>query len=140
MSDFVEVKTAELVGSALDWAVAMADGWKADRPQDGQVRKNGVYRLVGSRQERSPLSPDWHYAPSTDWSHGGPQRDKYKVDITELDTGVLASICTESCECIDGSGPTALIAICRAIVTLKLGDAVQIPAELANNSNNNDNT
>ena len=82
MSDFVEVKTAELVGSALDWAVAMADGWKADRPQDGQVRKNGVYRLVGSRQERSPLSPDWHYAPSTDWSHGGPQRDKYKVDIT----------------------------------------------------------
>ncbi len=131
MSQFVEVKTAELIGPALDWAVAMADGWKADRPQDGQVSKNGVYRLVGPRPMRSTVPPDWYYDPSTGWAVGGQLRDKYKVDITELDTGVLASICTESCECIESRGPTALITLCRAIVATKLGDVVQVPAELA---------
>lgn len=114
MSQFVEVKTADLVGPALDWAVGVAEGNPMRVP---------VSDVVWS---------DWHgsYAPSINWTQGGPLRDKHRVDITEGDHDVSASILTESCECVDASGPTALIALCRAIVAAKLGDVVQVPAEL----------
>ncbi|MEG1818089.1 phage protein NinX family protein [Pseudomonas sp.] len=130
MSQFIEVKTADLTGPALDWAVAMADGWKADRPQDGQVSKNGVYRLVGPRPMRSTVHPDWYYDPSTGWAVGGPLRDKYNVGIESGVSDDLPYAYVPGRD-LDGSyGETALIAICRAIVAAKLGDVVQVPAEL----------
>lgn len=130
MSQFIEVKTADLTCPALDWAVAMADGWKADRPQDGQVSKNVVYRLVGPRPMRSTVPPDWYYDPSTGWAVGGPLRDKYNVGIESGVSDDLTYAYVPGRD-LDGSyGETALIAICRAIVAAKLGDVVQVPAEL----------
>lgn len=139
MSQFVEVKTAELTGPALDWAVAMAEGWEADRPQDGQVRKNGVYRLVGSRPSRSTVSPDWFYDPSTNWAHGGPLLDRHATMVLSHDHSSEVMIggfwnpsreaaCEKKSPSADG--PSILVALCRAIVSAKLGDVVQVPAEL----------
>lgn len=141
MSQFVEVKTSELVGPALDWAVAKAtEAWEFAHEWFPTMTLDPCF--IGIRnvavdgcvwlEPRNPFRQDPQpFRPSTDWAQGGPLRDNHKVDITEGDHAVSASILTESCECVDASGPTALIAICRAIVAAKLGDVVQVPVELA---------
>ncbi len=137
----IEVKTAELSGAALDWAVLIAEGWESDRPQDGQLRRKistGQYdvcivgpRLMGYDQH---LGRYWR-SPSTDWSQGGPLIHKYGCDLN----CIASANCWES-NCWDDDLPTPdlhlmeaetpLIAACRAIVAAKLGDTVQVPAEL----------
>jgi len=129
MTTMIEVKTAELVGPALDWAVGIADGWEADRPQDGQLRKTrcGVTQcvLVGAQR----LCPEgYRYSPSTDWSQGGPLIEKYLVGFGLYPNAFFA--CTGLNDDAGAAhGPTHLIAACRAIVASKLGDVVQVPAE-----------
>lgn len=133
MSEFVEVKTVDLVGSALDWSVAMAEGWESDRSQDGQVRKNGVYRIAGPRPARSTVSPDWFYAPSSDWAHGGPLLEKYPWALPYKTTSARCHLgefeaCTELGKSCTGMSP--LIAACRAIVAANIGGVVKVPTEL----------
>ena len=111
------MKTAELVGPALDWAVAEADGL---RPYP---HKGGFWVLDG--KTNAPL-PKF----STDWAHGGP--------LIELFIGAVSGPTPAreySIACIKGDtnpvrGGSMLIAACRAIVSAKLGDVVQVPAEL----------
>lgn len=129
MSQFVEVKTAELVGPALDWAVAMAEFWEADRPQDGQIRKGDVYMLVGPFRLIG-LGVDKFYSPSTNWAQGGPLIDECDVWLSDDEESCVAS-CPPHAGRFVVDGGTNLIAACRAIVAAKLGDVVQVPVELA---------
>ena len=117
----IEVKTAELSGAALDWAVAEVEGLDASvascTPPDCETR---YYAYV-----KSP------YKPSRDWWQGGSLIEKYQVSITYHNAPDKTSLATlasthPAFEC----GETVLIAACRAIVAAKLGDTVQIPAEL----------
>ena len=136
MSEFVEVKTAELVGPALDWAVAMAEGWAPDRPQDGQIKSEYRRLVVG----RCPVwgNPHNFYSPSTEWAHGGPLLDKYDIALNGGKTesvkgrGIFATLSgvAEGEPNACAFGTTRLIALCRAIVAAKLGGVVQVPAEL----------
>lgn len=125
MSEFVEVKTAELSGAALDWAVAMAEFWEEDRPRDGQIRKGGVYMLVGPFRLIG-LGADKFYSPSTNWSQGGPLIDECNVWLSDDEV-----VCVASCPPHAGwfvvDGGTNLIAACRAIVKSKLGEVVRVP-------------
>lgn len=141
MTDMIEVKTAELVGPALDWAVAEAEGiqrfvmgndWPgnsavsdaADR--DRVVICNLIGRLVVAR---GGWSDEWK--PSASWAQGGPLIDKHKVSIAYHN----GPDCTPMA-CLSGTHPafecgeTVLIAACRAIVAAKLGGAVRVPAAL----------
>jgi hypothetical protein len=136
VSQLVEVKTAELVGPALDWAVAMAEFWEADRPQDGQIRKGDVYMLVGPFRLIG-LGVDKFYSPSTNWAQGGPLIDKHSIDFNtqgvDVDGSQLIEATAQDFECMEcwsAEGETRLIAACRAIVSAKFGDAVKVPAEL----------
>ena len=129
MSQFVEVKTSELVGPALDWAVAMAEFWEADRPQDGQIRKGDVYMLVGPFRLIG-LGVDKFYSPSTNWAQGGPLIDECDVWLSDDEEACVAS-CPPHAGRFVVDGGTNLIAACRAIVAAKLGDVVQVPVELA---------
>lgn len=108
---FVEVKTAELVGAALDWAVAEADGL---RPY---THKGGFWVLDG--KINAPL-PKF----STDWAQGGPLWDEWATSMEHYDGWLVAVVGG------DAQGHTKLIALCRAIVSAKLGDVVQVPVEL----------
>lgn len=120
MSQFVEVKTAELTGPALDWAVAKAVG--------GKVDWEGESKLLWFESSNH----EWVvWSPSTDWAQGGPLIDKHHVGFS-LFTDWVATVETPDSGVIIAteSGPTHLIAACRAIVAAKLGDAVQVPAEL----------
>ena len=132
----IEVKTAELIGPALDWAVAVALGWQMRRvPKDIDGNHGGE---VLAPQD---LSTDFQYPPrgaipvgyflrrwSTDWSQGGPLIDKHNVEILRAGDCVMAKLygLTNAA----GDGKTPLVAACRAIVAAKLGDAVSVPEEL----------
>ncbi|MCJ2375159.1 phage protein NinX family protein [Pseudomonas sp. RGM 3321] len=125
MSEFVEVKTADLVGAALDWVVAIAVGC-----QEISATSAGVTCIYGM----SDGDTCWTnlYQPSLDWSQGGPLIEKYKLDIgapLENKSGPW-NAATEWGHPDGYKGETPLIAACRAIVASVLGETVSVPKEL----------
>ncbi len=133
MRTLAEVKTADLIGPALDWAVAKAaeyepSVYRADGLDGGVSYDIGLPTM-------SVKKPYTRWSPSMDWSQGGPLIHQYGCDLN----CIASANCWES-NCWDDDLPTPdlhlmeaetpLIAACRAIVAAKLGDAVQIPAEL----------
>lgn len=112
----IEVKTADLIGPALDWAVAKAIGLE-EETLDPLTWECTAY-------------PSGCYNYSTDWSQGGPLIDKYigslyrDWTLSETPTAVVEGTAHVA------AGSTYLLALCRAIVAAKLGNTVQVPAEL----------
>lgn len=119
----MRVKTSELTGAALDWAVAKCEGGV------------GENQLLGA----------W-YAPSTDWAQGGEiiEREKLGVwfsdEVIDEDGNILREVCwycETSCTADNGdepyqfdTGATPLIAAMRCYVASKLGDEIEIPEVL----------
>jgi hypothetical protein len=112
------MKTSELRGTALDWAVANCEGWK---------------------RELCYLNTEYpNY--SENWSLAGPiiEREKIGVWFSDLvidaETDEVVRGETWYAEGGDGdyvqTGATPLIAAMRCYVASKLGDEVQIPEEL----------
>lgn len=116
MAESVEVKTSELVGPALDWAVAKAI-W------DGDI--NSEFNQLFLKTFR----------PSTDWGQGGPLLDSMVIGVIH-NSRIRPYPFDKGYQAMAGhfigpsEGPTILIATCRAIVAAKLGDVVQVPKEL----------
>jgi hypothetical protein len=117
------MRTSELSGAALDWAVAMAEGWQRITAQDNGgehpwLAKHGKYQ-----------DPK-HYRPSTNWMQGGPIIERERLSLLLIDkTGGWAAR-TEAYPPAYIQGPTPLIAAMRCYVASKLGDEVQLPEEL----------
>jgi hypothetical protein len=118
----VEVRTNELTCAALDWAIAQIEGVTVAiaSPHYGTDWRIYKPRFGGK------------YSPSTDWAFGGPLIQKYGCHLNHI----LATNCWHA-HCWDGRIPgpapreTPLIAACLAIVSAKLGNTVQVPAELS---------
>jgi len=110
------MKTSELTGAALDWAVAKCEGAiNGDDLDIGFILEGG-------------------YSPSTDWAQGGPIIEREGIDIcTDTYGGWIATLITdwEEGTFVQGEGDTCLIAAMRCYVASKLGDTVDIPQELA---------
>lgn len=109
------MKTHDLIGPALDWAVAKCNGMI--RP-DG-----GVYAGHHGNIHK--------FNPSTDWAQGGPiiEREGIRVGPVNDSEGWFAY------KYVGGGkpeyfGPTPLSAAMRCYVASKLGDEVEIPEEL----------
>lgn len=125
MTDLIEVKTGDLVGEALAWAVAKAEGLDVllEPPQYGNP-----WRVFVRRTGEATTRLD-RYNPQEDWSVGGPLIDQYRIGFGLYPDAYFA--CTGlNYDAGDGSGSAHLTAACRAIVCAKLGDAVQVPKEL----------
>lgn len=149
----VTVKTADLIGPALDWAVAHATkAWEWAHEWFPTMTLDPTFIRVVAREcprgphgalvmtcllePRNPFRQDPQlFSPSVYWSQGGPLIDRYNPRMTPQVLGLkdeepyCASIGTGDVihfHC----GATYLIAVCRAIVAAKLGDEVQVPAEL----------
>lgn len=134
MSEFVEVKTSELIGPALDWAVAKAIGYQVvEVPPDfhgnnagevlapaGLIESGYRWPNVG-RVHPAAFCKNW----SVDWEHGGPLFDLYCSALNKSESGWWALAGKRI-----GEGETAMVAICRAIVATKFGEVAQVPAEL----------
>jgi hypothetical protein len=105
-----EMKTSELTGAALDWAVAKCQGFELD--------ENGCIEYEHN---------EWlEYSPSTDWAQGGPIIEREKIN-TSTYTGLLQWVATMNAGKTIESGPTPLIAAMRCYVASKLGDDVDVP-------------
>ncbi|WIV22175.1 DUF2591 family protein [Pseudomonas sp. M2(2023)] len=129
MTDLIEVRVSNLVGAPLDWAVAMAEGFKSDPERLTNVWLN----------EEAPTSVSirgvemgYGFRPSSNWEHGGQLIDKHSGTAQHI-PGLPADLCYAGGPAGAGVwcyGPTALIAFCRGLVNHKLGDTVQVPKEL----------
>ena len=113
----MKIKTADLLGPALDWAVAMCVG-----------KIHGYkYQLVDDCRHFIP------YSPSTDWSQGGPIIERECLEVRVFaehgaPDGGPYWISEHHPEV--GHGPTVLIAAMRCLVASRLGDEVDVPDEL----------
>lgn len=127
------MKTSELTGAALDWAVAKCEDMS-----------DSVYMPLHNEGFSVVLEDGIIYSPRRDWSQGGPLIEREEIGVEpvycdgKLDGWRAAGHELEHDEVgdyIDGSdhmiyGPTPLIVAMRCYVASKLGDEVEIPEEL----------
>lgn len=113
----MKMRTSELAGAALDWAVA-----KAENLNDAD----------------DILACDSCYTPSTNWAQCGPiiEREQiYWIDNGRTDRAgkPFKWMATKnfSDPLNNFYGPTHLIAAMRCYVASKLGDEIEIPDSLA---------
>jgi hypothetical protein len=101
----MRVKTNELTGAALDWAVAK----------------------IEAERKLFTIYPQYITPYSTDWAQGGPI-----IEREELSRLICYN--HNEWGCLNGEvfceGPTPLISAMRCYVASKLGDEVEIPEEL----------
>lgn len=113
----MKIKTIELVGKPLDWAVAKCKGEKYQTETE--------YDGIGIEY------PSTRY--STNWAQGGQIIEKegllFRGVYGEPETinSYFYHTGTEGC---NASGPTHLIAAMRCYVASKLGDEIEVPDEL----------
>ena len=114
----MKVKTNELTGAALDWAVAKCEGEEV--------------RLIKGQLET--LWTDNGYKPSTNWAEGGPIIEREGINLDNYAKNPKWSAWTPAPDRESGEaqayGPTPLIAAMRCYVASKLGDEVEISEEL----------
>ena len=130
MTDLIEVKTSDLVGEQLAWAVATAEGLDV---QLGPPQYGNPWRVFVRRAGEATTRVE-RYNPQEDWSLGGPLIDEHQAligthQIPGLTDKASARLHYNGKACWQ-SGSTALIAMCRTVVAAKLGDTVQVPKEL----------
>jgi hypothetical protein len=121
------MKTSELIGPALDWAVAKCEG------EETFVHKG--------RLETRWTNNGWK--PSTDWAQGGPIIEREGIDVQQVFGGgcegsLSHPVGWQAIRYVRGGtinpkryiAQTPLIAAMRCYVTSKMGDEVEIPQEL----------
>ena len=103
------MKTSELTGAALDWAVAKCE-----------------------KSERQPIGHPAHFSPSTTWAHGGPIIERERINVCGIynDPTRWGAVQADGRCMRNALGPTALVAAMRCFVASRLGDEVEVPAEL----------
>ena len=111
----MKIKTSELSGAALDWAVAKAEG--GDSVAACYYENNTPLWL-----DEAP-EPEWK--PSTNWAQGGPIIEREKIGVFWREYYWVAE--TDGPE---EQGETPLVAAMRCYVASKLGEEVEVPTEL----------
>ena len=102
------MKTSELTGAALDWAVGTAMKLPPPYWADGKCANF-----------------------STDWAQGGPIIEREGFELCRIESSAFGVEWRAQIDCDCRSyGPTPLIAAMRCYVASKLGDEVDVPEEL----------
>lgn len=114
----MKIKTSELVGPALDWAVEFIEGGCKAEPRANYWLERWI-------------DPERRYlceSASTKWAHGGPIIEREGIS---WHCGNKTSWHAYGYGSTDNiNGPTPLIAAMRCFVASKLGEEVEIPKEL----------
>lgn len=118
----MKIKTSELTGAALDWAVAKCEGLEnengwTDVEVFKAVRAGGGYRY------------------SSDWAQGGPLIEREGISVSRSDKSLWVAYRTETLFDDDyeyeyQNADKPLIAAMRCYVASKLGEEVEITEEL----------
>ena len=109
------MKTSELTGAALDWAVAKCEG----NQDDALTWVHTAY-------------PSRCYDYSSDWAQGGAIIEREPIDIFTVEGGTDGWQANKYLpdEMVIAYGETPLIAAMRCYVASTLGDEVEVPEEL----------
>lgn len=125
------MKTSELTGAALDYAVAKAQGF--DVYKDEMLNGHIMHGFWVSGYYPGDLN-SWmqleHFTPSTSWMKGGPIIEQEGINLSsyyKLQTGEWQAWGEFG---PSNFGTTALIAAMRCLVASRFGDNVEIPKEL----------
>jgi hypothetical protein len=127
----MKIKTSELAGAALDWAVAKCEGigvvaWKTPDRDAYYVVMSDVFT------DKKPTTfygdPDDTYYPSVDWAQGGPIIEREKISTQSEYDGRWHAHSKATGK--NRYGPTPLVAAMRTYVASKLGDEINILEEL----------
>jgi hypothetical protein len=105
----MKMKTINLTGDALDWAV------------DKSLNLNTPYNSWG-QTGKVPLYSD-------DWAQGGPIIEAWAIDVGTYRGAWRAARHVGNAPTY-GYGPTPLIAAMRCYVASKLGNDIDVPTEL----------
>jgi hypothetical protein len=108
------MKTHELTGTALDWAVQQCEG------------------------QRTDIDFAWwweDYSPSTNWAQGGVIIEREKIELFMRDEKWFAYSSLSTPE--DFYGETPLIAAMRCYVASVVGAEIDVPVELTKGELNN---
>ena len=117
----VAIQTQDLIGAALDWAVAECEGYDTAFASAGDViiLREGVTD---------------YFDPHRNWGWGGQIIERENISVgyqghlgVPLDSLWYATNRVDAC----GFGQTPLIAVLRCFVASKLGPTVEVPEELA---------
>ena len=120
------MKTNELAGAALDFAVAKCEGGTGffyDSIATCWITINGKDRAISKGWAQS-------FTPSTDWSQGGPIIERENITWTGQSSVICKYLGNNKWTHFEEFGPTILIAAMRCYVASKLGENVDIPKEL----------
>ena len=114
----MKIKTTELTGAALDWAVAKCE-------------PDGTLAIYFDEDTGEPLChDDWEdnqeYKPSTDWMQGGPIIEREEIAIF---LEYPKSWCATNGD-VRSPGDTPLIAAMRCYVRSKLGEEIDLTKEM----------
>ncbi len=109
----MKIKTNELQGAALDWAVAKCEGHDME-----------FFQVVDA------------FMPSTDWAQGGPIIERHWIELVPWpnesdENDRWQAIQNDLPIRVYYQGPTPLVAAMRCYVASELGDEVEVPNELA---------
>ena len=131
------MKTSELTGAALDWAVAKCEGVDVnlDNLYDPPTSAGVVLRCG-----QDDGDDEYFYEPSTDWSQGGPIIESEIISVhphsyqnkglNKTNAVWIGQIGHAHSGMPKHHGPTPLIAAMRCYVASVLGDEVEIPEGL----------
>jgi len=124
----MKLKTSELQGAALDWAVAKCELGSNPAAFD---RFLSIFQYQNSHK----TGYDW----STNWSLGGLIIEREAISVAADTADMFDSfmwfasvddILVDADEAIGVRGPTPLVAAMRCHVANKMGDEVEVPDEL----------
>ena len=124
----MKVKTQDLTGPTLDWAVAQVIHaglrYKYGEPVFDPKTKR-IYQTEGLRQIGV------NFMPSTNWAQGGPIIEQEGITVCHGSPvhGLEWMACDRSSTHIQ-HGPSYLIAAMRCFCASKLGEEIEIPKEL----------
>ena len=142
----VEVNTGDLMGAGLDWVMATIEGLpiRHDPMAFGNTFNGGYWvwddKPNGAKslmiRPPAPNTPNReissYYSPSTQWTQFGPLRDKWRVHICPItyNDQEWDEAWVEAPVKVSAYGPTATVAVCRAIAMHLHGPRVSIPKSL----------
>jgi hypothetical protein len=119
----MKINTAELTGAALNWAVAMCEGWKYTTARDNTGQHPWLVK-VGK-----DIDPK-QYRPSSNWMQGGPIIERERLSLLLINKPGGWAARTEEYPPAYVQGDTPLIAAMRCYVASKMGDEVDVPEEI----------
>lgn len=127
-TDYIKVKSQDLSGSALNWAVALCEhkqrfiiqGMPSFDSNTKRVYKTESLRSIGV-----------NFTPSASWSDGGPIIEREEIHLLRTHDQWIASIkCSDRLSDwrIIEMAQTPLVAAMRCYVVNRLGNEFEVPA------------